>query len=527
MSGQRHERTRERIGNHTVVRDRVDGAPVSVDHIEIRAGAYADSVTLMQLSQQVGAGEGVESALVAMGTALNLGLLVDMGFAQAEPVSANDLVIAVRARDDAGLRAALAGLDAALNARPQPSGTRPADLQPPRTVGSAARRSGAALALISVPGQHAFTEAMDALDVGCDVMIFSDNVPVEQEIILKQVAAERGLLVLGPDSGTTVVAGVGLGFANSVAPGPVGIVAASGTGAQQVLCLLDAAGVGVSAALGTGGRDMSAAVGGRSTRAALTALGEDPATELIMVVSKTPAQQVAAGVRSAAAELATPVQFALIGPGQPDLTTAVERALNSLGVPAPRWPSWRPALRSSVSSRSPGRRRADDPGTLRGLFAGGTLCAEAMVIASSRLGPIGSNIALKPQWRVDPRSPVTGHVMIDFGDDALTAGRPHPMIDQSLRLQRLAADALDSTTRVIILDVVLGHGAHPDPASELAPAIAAVSNDVIVVVSLIGTAADPQNLTAQATALQAAGAHVFASNAQATRFGCDMIEGAS
>lgn len=487
---------------------------MSVEHVEARGGAYADSVTLMQVSRSVASAAGVDAALVAMGTELNLDLLDGMRFTRPESVGPNDLLVAVRAQDDAALSAGLAVVAEALAARPGVTGGSFAEL-PPRTVSSAARSTGPALALISVPGRHAFTEAMDALDAGCDVMIFSDNVPVEQEIRLKDVAAERGLLVLGPDCGTAVVGGVGLGFAHTLAPGPVGMVAASGTGAQQILCLLDAAGVGITAALGVGGRDLSAAVAGRSTRAALAALDEDPTTDLIIVVSKPPADEVAADVRAYAETLGTPVYFALIGVGQPDLTAAAEQALVALGADVPTWPHW---------AGRPGPPRT---GSLRGLFAGGTLCDEAMVIAAERLGPIGSNIPLRPEWRIDAKGPAAGHVMIDFGDDELTAGRPHPMIDQTLRVERLAAVAQDPATSVILLDVVLGHGAHPDPAGELAPAIAAVGDDVAVVVSLVGAKADPQDLTEQAEALQSAGAHVFTSNAQAARFACDLIATAS
>ena len=336
----------------------------------------------------------------------------------------------------------------------------------PRTTGAAVRASGPGLALISVPGRYAFAEAMDALDAGCDVMIFSDNVPVEQEITLKDVAAQRDLIVMGPDCGTAIVAGVGLGFSHTLAAGPVGLVAASGTGAQQMLCLLDYAGAGVSAALGVGGRDLSAAVGGRSARAALTALDADPGTELIVVVSKPPAPAVAAELRGFASDLATPVQFAFVAPGEPDLTAATETALRALGLPVPPGPTGR-ACRAACGQAAR---------SLRGLFAGGTLCDEAMVIAAERLGPIWSNIPLAAQWRLEPRAPVgaAGHAMIDFGDDELTRGRAHPMIDQSLRLERLAAEAADPAVAVILLDVVLGHGAHPDPAAELGPAIAAV-----------------------------------------------------
>jgi FdrA protein len=325
---------------------------------------------------------------------------------------------------------------------------------------------------------------MDALDAGCDVMIFSDNVPIAHEIVLKRVATELGRLVMGPDCGTAVVGGIGLGFANAVQPGPVGIVAASGTGCQQLLCLLDSAGVGISAALGVGGRDLSAAVGGRSTLTAVQRLDADPATELIVVVSKLPDAQVARRIRNATTS--TPVRFAFLG--ETDLSAAAEDVLSVLGDRVPRWPAW------------PGRATDPRPGVLRGLFAGGTLRDEATLIARGR---------------------EVAHEMIDFGDDALTAGRPHPMIDGSLRLERLAGATADPGTAAILLDVVLGHGAQPDPAAEIAPLIAA--SRVPVVASLIGTRSDPQDLGRQASMLRHAGAHVFASNAQAARFACDLV----
>lgn len=483
---------------------------MSVEHVEARAGAYADSVTLMQLSRRAASMPGVESALVAMGTVLNLDLLEGMGFARPDGADANDLIVAIRTDDENALRAAVDALTEALAARPNPVRGSFSE-QVPRTISAAARTAGRSLALISVPGEHAFTEAMDALDAGCDVMIFSDNVSVEQEIVLKDVAAQRGLLVLGPDCGTAVLGGVGLGFSHTLAPGPVGLVAASGTGAQQVLCLLDAAGVGVSAALGVGGRDLSAAVGARSARAALTALDDDAATELIIMISKPPAEEVARELRAFASALPTPVEFAFVGRGLPDLTAATEHALLSLGVQVPTWAGWQ------------GRQSAPRNGSLRGLFAGGTLCDEAMVIAAERLGPISSNIPLEPQWQADPRTSSAGHVMIDFGDDELTRGRAHPMIDQSLRLDRISMEGSDPDTAVIMLDTVLGHGAHPDPAAELAPAIASLDPEIAVVVSLIGAKADPQDVGGQARSLQAAGAHVFTSNAQAARFACDLI----
>jgi FdrA protein len=498
---------------------------VTAEHVAARPGAYADSVTLMRVSADVRQADGVQAALIAMATELNLDLLLAMGFRPPPGVQADHLLIAVRASDDSALSSALAAVDAALSAAPADSRGAAQSL-PPRTTSAAVRVGGPGLALISVPGRYAFAEAMDALDAGCDVMIFSDNVPVEQEIVLKDIAAQRDLIVMGPDCGTAIVGGIGLGFSHTLAAGPVGLVAASGTGAQQILCLLDHAGAGVSAAIGVGGRDLSAAVSGRSARAALTALDADPGTELIVVVSKPPAAEVAALLREFADGLATPVQFTLIGPGEPDLTAATETALRTLRLAVPEWPSW------------PGRTAPGQPaGGLRGLFAGGTLCDEAMVIATERLGPIWSNIPLRPDLRVASRAltappsatgtTATRHVMIDFGDDELTAGRAHPMIDQTLRLERLAAEAADPGVSVVLLDVVLGHAAHPDPAAELGPAIAAARarGELAVVVSLIGAASDPQDPARQAAALQAAGAHVFASNAAATRFACDLAGG--
>ncbi|HSF26915.1 MAG TPA: FdrA family protein [Actinomycetes bacterium] len=480
--------------------------------VEVRHGSYHDSVSLMQVSKAVSLVPGVRAALVAMGTELNLDLLAGMGFGPAPSASPSDLLVAVEAADDESLQAALSTCDAELAALSRGSAhDGSGSLAPARSLGSAARRLDATLALVSVPGPQAFVEAMDALDAGLSVMLFSDNVPVEAEIALKDTAAARDLLVMGPDCGTAVVGGVGLGFANVVRPGSVGLVAASGTGAQQMLSLLDAAGVGVSHCLGVGGRDLSAAVGARSTRAALAALDADPETDMLVVVSKPPAPEVAEAVRAYAATLSTPVVLVLIGEGQPDLTAGAEKVLAARGEAVPQWPSWQPS-----------EPRPPRPGALRGLFSGGTLCDEAMVIAAATLGTVRSNIPLRPEWALpaDLRSP--DHLMIDFGDDALTQGRAHPMIDPTLRLERLAAEVTDPATGVVLLDVVLGHGSHPDPGRELADVVR--RSEVPVVVSLCGTESDPQGLSRQAEALASAGAEVYLSNAAAARRAVTLVE---
>ncbi|MEU4576446.1 FdrA family protein [Nonomuraea sp. NPDC023979] len=446
------------------------------DAVFVRRGVYHDSVTLMR----AGAGlPGAEVAVVAMATQLNLGLARDLGF-DVPAADPGDLLVALRGDDVAG---AAEELDRRLTERAPPG--RESE-QPPRTTRSAAR-SPADLVLVSVPGEHAFAEALDAVEAGLPVMIFSDGVPVEQERLLKERADERGVLVMGPDCGTAVIGGVGLGFANVLRPGPVGVVAASGTGAQQVTCLLDLAGVGVSHVLGVGGRDLSAEIGGRSTVRALRMLDDDPATELIVLISKPPSPEVAAAVREVAGALRTPVVTAVLG-GDADLTSAAEEALRALGVPVPDWPSWTAPGDVAASGGDGTGSGAGGGRALVGVYAGGTLCAEAAAVAG--------------------RGEFT-----DYGDDVYTRARAHPMIDPTLRLEALRKVPPDA---VVLMDVVLGHGADPDPAAALAPAIAA--SPATVVVALVGTEGDPQGLRRQAETLRAAGAAVFASNARAARF---------
>ncbi|WP_068251279.1 FdrA family protein [Janibacter corallicola] len=490
-------------------------------HVERRPGAYADSVALLQVSKDVAAVAGVRAAQVAMATPLNLDVIASMGFELPE-TTPNDMVVAIRLEEESALEEALAAVDTALAAVTRRSDSSGDVTEPARTVTSAMRRSDSALALVSVPGANAVVEAMDAIDAGHDVMVFSDNVPLDQEVALKQLAAARDLLVMGPDCGTAMIDGIGLGFANSVRPGPVGLVAASGTGCQQLMCLLDHAGVGMSAALGVGGRDLSAEVDGLATRQAMRRLDADPATELIVVVSKPPAEQVEAELRRFAETLGTPVHFALLGPGRPDLTRAAATILTTLERPVPSWPTWGAATTTAPT------------GHLRGLFAGGTLCDEAMIKSTGHVGPVYSNIPLDSRYTLDPTLTADGTVMIDFGEDSMTAGRAHPMIDPTIRLEHLAATAEDPRASVVLMDIVLGHGADADPAASAAPAIRdaiatarADGRDLVVLVSCIGTSGDPQVLDVQATALAEAGAEVFLSNAQAVDRALSLIGAAA
>ncbi len=485
-------------------------------HVELRRGAYHDSVSLLQVSRAVAGADGVQAAQVAMATELNCDVLRGMGFEVPADAGPNDLVVALRAAGDDGVDAGLAAVEEQLAALRTPHGTAgAAEDVPPMTLGSAVRRTGAGLAVVSVPGEHAVTEALDALAAGASVMLFSDNVAVPDEVRLKDVAAAADLLVMGPDCGTALVGGAALGFCNVVRPGTVGLVAASGTGAQQVMCLLEAAGIGVSHCLGVGGRDLSAAVAGRSTRQSLRALAADPVTGTVVVVSKPPDDRVLAQVRAEADELGLRVHWATLGHGRPDLTAAVEAALAADGHAVPDWPQHVADPEDPHLSRGP---------SLRGLFCGGTLAEEAATIAAAELGPVATNLGHAPGHALPPDLAADGHAVVDFGADERTRGRAHPMIDPSLRSERIAAEGADPGCGVLLLDLVLGHGAHPDPAADLAAAVStaratahADGRALPVVVSLCGTDADPQDRRGCQAALAAAGASVFLSNAAAAR----------
>ncbi|MDQ6921597.1 MAG: protein FdrA, partial [Candidatus Dormibacteraeota bacterium] len=396
----------------------------------------------------------------------------------------------------------------------------------PRTLRDAlATLPGANLALISVPGPYAALEAHKALSAGLHVLLFSDNVPVVAEVELKARAAQLGLFVMGPGAGTAMIGGIGLGFANVVMPGRVGIAAAAGTGAQELMCLLDSWGAGVSHVLGLGGRDLSAAVGGRTTTLALDTLEADGGTEVVVLVSKPPAPDVARALLDR--PRGKPVVAALLGldqrlgrAGSSDsagvricstLESAAAAAVGLLGLPRPRPERGLGARATATMARLDSKRR-----TVRGLFSGGTLCHEAMLLLCQRLGPVHSNVPLRPEWALP--APPGAHVCLDLGEEEFTRGRPHPMIDPESRIDLLREAARDPATAVILVDLVLGYGSHPDPASVLAPACREICERLgspAVVAYVLGTHRDPQNYSAQREQLERAGCVVAPTAARA------------
>lgn len=484
---------------------------MSVRHSEVRSGAYYDSVVLMQLQRALAELPGVLDAGVVMGTQANRDLLEDSGLLTDEAAQAgpDDLVIVVQARDDDAAQAALEQVDSLLKRRRSAAGQA---FQPRSLDGAAKQLSHAQWVLISVPGRFAADVAREALALGRHVFLYSDNVSLQDEIELKKTAGEKGLLVMGPDCGTAIINGVGLGFANRVRRGDVGLVAASGTGLQAISAHVHQLGGGISQAIGTGGRDLSDEVQGMTALQGLSLLDRDPETEVIVLVSKPPSAGVAAQLLSAAQGLSKPVVVYFMGqPVTVRQAGNLHFAFNLADAADLALVAGYPDI-TDLAPPGPDAPRSKRPGAyLRALFSGGTLAYELLLGLQSLLSPLYSNVPLRESQRLENALQSRGHTILDLGEDQFTQGRLHPMMDNELRIRRLRQEANDPETGLILLDVVLGEGAHPDPASELAPVIAEVINqhEKAVGVLLVGTDEDPQDIEQQAAQLEEAGATVY------------------
>jgi succinyl-CoA synthetase alpha subunit len=501
--------------------------------IVIKKNAYHDSVTLMAVSGQVTALAGVTEAVVAMATEMNKELLAKVGVATDEVTGcgANDLIIAIKAEADDICQQAAKAAEAFLAKRH--SGKTAAAAQKPATVKAAVKQADDInLAVISTPGQYAAREALQALQAGLNVMMFSDNVTVEEEVALKNYAHERGLLMMGPDCGTAIINGTGLCFANAVRRGDIGVVGASGTGTQEVTVLIDKFGGGVSQVLGTGGRDLTEAVGGVMMLDGFAALTRDEDTKVIVLISKPPAASVAAKILAEVKKCHKPVVVCFLSGdaaqaqqagacfGYSLEDTARKAVALSKGEAVTETVCAHEELRALASAA--GAKLSAGQKYVRGLFCGGTLCDEAMNIVKKSCGSAFSNVAKDPQWRMADLAVSTGHTLIDLGDDSFTCGKPHPMIEPALRLPRLLQEAADPEVAVLLLDFVLGFGSHPDPVGITLPAIAEArkiaakqGRQLAVVAYVCGTAGDKQNKADQERRLTEAGVILAKSNVRA------------
>lgn len=502
--------------------------------IIVRKDSYYDSVFLMLINRDVKQLEGVNDAVVSMGTEVNRELLGDMGLSneEVEAATPNDLIIAVDAQNEEAADKAVETARGLLNKKSSASGGR--TYQPTSIDAATEVIPEANLAVISVPGAFAAREARKALNAGLHVMLFSDNVPLAQEVELKRIAKEKGLLVMGPDCGTAIINGVPLCFANVVSRGSIGVIGASGTGLQEVTVQIDKLGGGVSQAVGTGGRDLKTAeVGGTTMLMALEALVEDDKTEVIVVISKPPAESVAKQVIAALETSGKPSVVHFIGlSGEKDrgdlhFAANLEKAAGK-AVALARREAYRPRSAAEVNQEIDAIVSRETQGMaasqkyVRGLFTGGTLADEAVIALHERPGKIYSNNQTDKSYLLPDPHHSQGHTVVDLGDDIFTVGRPHPMIDPSIRNERLEREVEDPEVAVLLFDVVLGYAAHEDPAGVIAHAVMAAKRRfaerggyLAAVCSVTGTERDPQGLAAQRRKLEEAGCIVMDSNYQA------------
>ena len=489
-----------------------------VNHI--CSGLFLDSVVLMQISRSINSLDGIEDAALMIGTPSNLDLLENakLLLRDSRRATGGDIILAVRARDVATATSALDQAKIMLE-RPAVGHTGNNTLNP-RTLRSAQENLPAAnLALISVPGDFAAAEARKALFAGLNVMLFSDNVSIYEEVSLKREAVKAGLLVMGPDCGTAIVGGVPLAFANQIPKGAIGIIGASGTGIQEVSSLIAQIGFGVSHALGVGGRDLTDQVGGISTLTALAMLEADPATRHVVLISKPPSPSIVNLVVDALGRSKKPCTICFLGADAPSLPENVRfaRTLKATAELATGRSSKKlsPDFRSIIPHISPERQR------IHGFFCGGTLSSEAQVVFLDQGVSVASNVPIPGAEVVCSES---CHVLIDLGSDEYTRGRPHPMIDPTVRDQALTKALADPTIAVILLDVVIGFGAHPDPASTIVRVLEGAGTErPIVIASVTGTDDDPQDRRAQIAKLVNGGIVVAPTNADAAKLALSSL----
>jgi FdrA protein len=498
---------------------------------EIRSGVYYDSAKLMQLQRILADLPGVEDAGVVMGTESNKEILshIDLITPEVKGATTNDLVIVVRAENDKAAAAAIGSVDEILSRRKQGSG----EFRPRSLETAIQKLPDAKWVLISVAGRFATAVAKDALRNGKHVFLFSDNVPVEEEIELKGISSQKGLLVMGPDCGTAIIKGACLGFANKVPAGPIGVVAAAGTGLQQVTSRIAQLGSGITHGIGTGGRDLSEKVGAVTFKMAVEVLSRDPETKVIVMVSKPPAPRIAEEMIKVALRAGKPVVVNFVS-YRPSTTqrdnlwfaTGMDDAAR-LAVELAKNP---PTLADDKELKL--ERFAKGQRYLRGLFSGGTLAYEAQHILADYLPKVYANAPINKEFKMANAMASTEHSIIDLGEDEFTVGRLHPMMDNELRIRRLYEEARDPEVAVIMLDVVIGYGSHPDPASELAPAIKKVIDEAAkakrhleVIAIVTGTNDDPQVLKNQIKQLKDAGTWVSTSNEEVCRYAGRILRG--
>ncbi len=509
--------------------------------IIIKKNSYYDSVSLMQMTEKAKLIPDVIDVVISMGTETNKNFLKEINLfdGQLDTAGPNDLVIAIRTQDEESLGSASKLIEKLLNPK-ESSEQKSIDDEVVSFDYTLRKNPDTNVVLVSIPGEYAYYESKKGLIADKHVMIFSDNVSIEQEIELKEMAVSKGLLLMGPDCGTAIINGIPLAFANVVPEGPIGIVGASGTGSQQVSSLIARMGSGITQLIGTGGRDLSEAVGGKMMLLGIEALNDDPKTKVIVLISKPPAESVMEKVLTSASKFTKPVVVFFLG-GRKEViekynliaaenleeaaTKAVQLATDkTINVSFPENELQRLAEIETAKMDSTQK-------YIRGLYAGGTLCDEAIIYLRKIFGNIYSNTTIDAERKLADSRISVMDTILDLGDDEFTKGKAHPMIDPSYRQLRLLNEAKDSEVAVILLDIVLGYGSHKDPAGAMLESIKQAKAEfakrggyLSVIASVCGTEQDPQVLSVQEAKLKQVGVIFMPSNFQAVKLAAKIKE---
>jgi len=499
----------------------------------IKKDNYKDSVFLMAIAGELEKLEDINSASLMMGTTANKEILEtsDLLTDEGKDASENDLIIAIDADSPEIINKTLDIIEKKFNSTEdiQESST----IAPPTIETALNINKELNFTLISIAGQYAAREVHKALDNNLNVMIFSDNVSLEDEILLKNKAIKKGLLLMGPDCGTAIVNGVPLGFANRIPQGDIGIVAASGSGLQEVLVTISKQESGITQAFGTGGRDLSKDVGGLTMLHGLNYLKEDSSTKVIVLISKPPHPDIAKKIISEAQKISKPIIVCFLGSkentshnniyftgtleGAGIMASQLSKGLE-INLPEFTIDNIEALIQETKNNISSSGKY------IRGLYAGGTLCDEAInILEEFGIQPY-ANVGVEEDYRLDDPNKSLEHTLVDMGDDEFTRGTPHPMIDLNLRNKRILQEAEDAQVAVILFDVVLGYGANLDPAGAMKDTLLKIKGKKVMVASVCGTDLDPQNYTKQSNILKECGVIVLPTNAQAAKFTAKVIK---
>lgn len=507
---------------------------MSLTKSKIYQDTYRDSVFLMKISNEIDSLEGIEIATAMMGTDRNKDLM-DKNNLVTEKVknaNANDLVFSLRAESEEIVQNAMDKLDELLSSSLEKKGNKDAKKETVfETVEDAvAYDEDYNLALISVAGDYAKYEAAKALKNGLNVMLYSDNVPLEDELRLKKYAHNNGLLVMGADCGTSIINGVPLGFANKIKDGNISIVGASGTGIQEIVSAIDNYDGGLNQAVGTGGNDIKDEIGAITMLDSLEYFDQDEKTEVIVVVTKPPAESVQKKLgefikkskkKIVVSFLGTDDYSAVESDNSIPAHTLEEAARKAVALSEDRditEPELDEKLFNDAAAELNGL--ADSQKYVRGIFGGGSLCYEALYYSSQNLADsdkVHSNLKLNDISVLENVEKSKENTFLDVGEDEFTVGKPHPMIDPTAKMQRIVKEANDDQTAIILTDIVIGSGSYDDPAGALVEAKKKFENDVVVVATVCGTKDDYQGLTAQKEKLKDNGIYVLDSNIQAVK----------